>query len=968
MKIFLIIIIILSSFSISVAQTEILSNSKKADSTLYNHISKLYMDAYDKYFHNLPGVELYGDTIKKLSLQNNFDKGLAYAHEVYGISFMNKTEYISARDEFRIAKDIYSKYKDTLNLANIHTHLGILYKIINRYDKSIENYFKAIKLYDNIKDLTNLGRSYFNLSNVYIHINNYDKAEEILKKSQDILKKADSEFGVALTKINLATVYYHKKQYSTAWQLIDEADKILQKYDYPPSKVGVYQIRGDILNDKNNFKEAEKNYILGINLATKLNLQDNLIALINSYSKALYKQNKLDSALSFLHQTNKIIRESKNYDEVEEIYQNYANIYLKLNKLDSAFKYSNLSSAIKDSIYNFEMLNRINDIDVIFSIYEKDKYIASLKQEQKIQDLELQKNELNIKLLVIASIAIFLLLLFISIFLYYRNKKIREKVKLKEQITSTEEKLNLILAGTDQGIFGLDLEGNCTFINRSASQLIGYSEQECIGKKIHNLIHHSKIDGTVYPIEQCPICNISDKNFRIQSETLFKKDNSKFIAEISFNPLFEKNSLAGGVITFSDISGRIKAQEEVENSERKYRLLANNSTDVIWTLDLDGHITYISPSIYNLRGFTPEEAINQSIDEMVCPNSKNNLIKGFELAQEEIITGIKKEPIYFEVEQPRKNGTTVWTEIVSKVMYDNNMKPIGVVGLTRNISKRKLAQEENLQLLDEIKLTNELLEAGIEQKNLLIDELSNAKLELEKINNEKDKFFSILAHDLKSPFAGFLGLTDIFANDIESFSKTELQEIGKNMQESASNLYKLLDNLLQWSRMQRGKMEFNQEPFLISSLVEQNIRIQTDVARQKDITMENIVSNDTYVYADIPMMNTILRNLISNALKFTPRGGKILIGESKHSDDGLIKIFVRDNGIGMPPEIKNNLFKIDQKVSRPGTENEPSTGLGLFLCKEFIEKNNGTIWVESEIGAGSTFYITLPSPPPTHND
>jgi len=233
-------------------------------------------------------------------------------------------------------------------------------------------------------------------------------------------------------------------------------------------------------------------------------------------------------------------------------------------------------------------------------------------------------------------------------------------------------------------------------------------------------------------------------------------------------------------------------------------------------------------------------------------------------------------------------------------------------------------------------------------------------LNLAEINATKDKFFSIIAHDLKSPFFGFLGLTKMMSENINDFNPTELQDISKSMQKSANDLYKLLENLLEWSKMQRGLTEFNPEVCFLSYIIKINIDILSQFARQKDIEIINYISENLTAKADVSMLNTIIRNLISNAIKFTPRGGKIVIGITDKPSDDYIIIHVRDTGIGMSKELIAKLFRIDEKVSRTGTEGESSTGLGLMLCKEFIEKHGCRIWVDSKVGIGSTFNFTLP--------
>lgn len=243
----------------------------------------------------------------------------------------------------------------------------------------------------------------------------------------------------------------------------------------------------------------------------------------------------------------------------------------------------------------------------------------------------------------------------------------------------------------------------------------------------------------------------------------------------------------------------------------------------------------------------------------------------------------------------------------------------------------------------------------LRQANLTI-ERQNA--ELIKINNEKDKFFSIIAHDLKSPFTGFLTLTQMIVEEFEDFTKEELIKTIYSLKESASTLYKLLENLLSWSLIKRGLMDFNFEKINLFEVVNSNIDILLARAAQKNITLVNNVSKDIFIYSDKNIINTVLRNLLSNAIKFTTSGGLVTVNAK--DCNFLIEISVKDTGIGISKSDLDKLFKIDEKVSHKGTEGETSTGLGLLLCKELIEKNEGTIYAKSELGKGSEFVFTIP--------
>ena len=232
-------------------------------------------------------------------------------------------------------------------------------------------------------------------------------------------------------------------------------------------------------------------------------------------------------------------------------------------------------------------------------------------------------------------------------------------------------------------------------------------------------------------------------------------------------------------------------------------------------------------------------------------------------------------------------------------------------------------------------------------------------MELEEANKEKDKFLSFLAHDLRNPMSSFLGFTNLLMADIDKLSMDDIRDMARLMNTSAFSLYRLLETLLEWSRMQRGMIPF--EPVLIKLSGEMEI-ILGDLfsdASKKEITIRCNIDKNLPVYADRNMLKSILRNLVFNALKFTRRGGQVEI-TAVEGNDGFVTVQVTDNGIGMNETLLSNLFRLDADTKRLGTEDEPTSGLGLILCKEFVEKHGGKIWATSDVEKGSTFYFTMP--------
>jgi signal transduction histidine kinase len=247
----------------------------------------------------------------------------------------------------------------------------------------------------------------------------------------------------------------------------------------------------------------------------------------------------------------------------------------------------------------------------------------------------------------------------------------------------------------------------------------------------------------------------------------------------------------------------------------------------------------------------------------------------------------------------------------------------------------------------------------ITQRRLAEEELRLKNEQLRASNAEKDKFFSIVAHDLRGPMNGFLGLTGIMAEDIESLSSFELKEIATTMRTSAVNIYRLIENLLEWSKMQRGTINFEPQPMFLKKALNKSLELVKDAASKKGIELAINIPEHAVVSADVHMLETIVRNLLSNAIKFSFKGGVVEI-KSEKTENKMVQITVKDNGIGMNSELLGKLFKLTENTNRKGTEGEPSTGLGLILCKEFVEKHGGKLIAISEEGKGSSFIFTLP--------
>lgn len=297
-----------------------------------------------------------------------------------------------------------------------------------------------------------------------------------------------------------------------------------------------------------------------------------------------------------------------------------------------------------------------------------------------------------------------------------------------------------------------------------------------------------------------------------------------------------------------------------------------------------------------------------------------------------------------------------------KIKHINNWKLVSYVSSEKvfdivfDYFKRGLAYAFGISLVIIILLW--ILAGNIYQRQKVQKALESSNKALEEIVRTKDKFFSIISHDLRSPFTGIIGYSHMLKSDLDSYSKEEVKQFVTYINKSAENTYKMLDNLLKWARVQSGKMEPKPEVFELKDVLEMTQASFASTVTQKDLEFMCSCKETYDVYADRLMIRTVVHNIISNAIKFTPRGGTISLEVKK--ENNAVCLNITDTGIGMNKETLNNLFKVDKVTSTKGTEDESGTGLGLILAKEFIDINNGKIEVKSVQEKGTTFSIYIP--------
>ncbi|MFY8108408.1 MAG: PAS domain S-box protein, partial [Bacteroidia bacterium] len=489
-------------------------------------------------------------------------------------------------------------------------------------------------------------------------------------------------------------------------------------------------------------------------------------------------------------------------------------------------------------------------------------------------------------------------------------------------IKESEEKFKSIANYSASWEGWFDVSGKLVWMNSFSEQLTGFTPEDYL--EAEDFFAMSVYKDDIEKGKAALLSALSGSSGNNLEVRCNKKSGGYIWISISWRPIYDNDGNSIGIRTSSkDITDRIQTNHDLEKSKKQYDNLVANIDVGVFIIhskeDNSFYFDYVSPKL--------AEIIHEDVQLIL----ENPMIAFKSIHPDEIET-------FLELNREMQANKSMF-DWKGRLLLDGEIRWIHIVS------------KPEIQLDGDVLWHGLLIDITNDRK--IQEEIASKNTQLLKVISEKDKFFSIIAHDLRNPFSAFMGLTKIMVEDISDLSREEIHEFAEAMSISANNLYNLLENLLEWSRLQRGVTAFNPKPIFIKTQIEETVKTLMDQAAKKKINVSILVPQNLTVHADINMFSAIVRNLLSNAIKFTNAEGIIKINatESNHH----ITVSISDNGIGMKQDLINKLFKIDEHSNRPGTDGEPSTGLGLILCKDFIEKHKGTIWAESTENVGSTF-------------
>ncbi len=403
------------------------------------------------------------------------------------------------------------------------------------------------------------------------------------------------------------------------------------------------------------------------------------------------------------------------------------------------------------------------------------------------------------------------------------------------------------------------------------------------------------------------------------------------------------------------IQDKQKAWLKLSESEDKFKSIASSAKDAIIFVDNDGSISYWNKSASKMFGYTSKEAGNLKFYNLIDQNDLPVLINEGIFNPSGIISS-KNFSVTLDLKANRQSGETFSIELSMSGLRLNGKDC--ACGIIRDTTVRNLYETELRNLVEELHHSQSLIERSAAELSIVNEKLAKSEIKLKELNASKDKFFSIIAHDIKNPFQGLLGYSGILAKNYQNLDIKEIGDISEIIDSSATQIFKLFENLLLWSSIQRGALNYNPTIENLAQITDLVISLLKLNADMKGIKIETEISNDISVFTDLNILNTVIRNLISNSIKFTKKDGKIRVSAKERGNE--IVYSVNDNGVGISKEKIGKLFQLGENISTSGTSEEKGTGLGLLLCKDLIEKNHGKIWVESIVGKGTSFYFTIP--------
>lgn len=896
------------SKEITKPELEALSNIQLADSYFEISRFKLAISHYEKaldYFYDQKSssykIYIYTQLGHSEKMLSNYDNALFYYQKPLNL-------YLSENN-----KDI----------AKVYNYIGTIYKLKDQYTEALEYHQKAFNTSNLSTDQKEKANSLNLIGSVYWKTSNYDSCMYYYEKSLQLYREISDTISESNVLSNIGIYYKSIGEFKKALEYNLKALDLRTKSNNIKAIADSYNVIGSIYLATNDIKNALNFYLKSLEQRKSINDILGIAQTESNIALVFKSENNFDLALDYFNKALFNYYEIGNLSHISNSINQIGSIYKKQNKYDLALKNYLDALKIKQKLDNKnEIASILNNIGLIYT--DIGNYNRALDAYSKALEIKREfgsKNDIAYSLHIIANT-------------YYKLKNFEKALSYYNEALvirkETNDKVNI--ASTLKNIGNTYLELNdypnaYNFLNDALK----------LRKEIGDVKGTSDIYNNLGNYYQ-NISNYNDalSNYQLAVE-IAQKTNDKYLISLCYRKigviLIQNKKLSEGLnslIKSLQLGKEIKNLELIKNAYYelfKFYNLTQNSDKA-----LENYINYtiINDSInFKLNSqrlieiqmnFELEESYNQitEIEDKVSALTAEKTIRELELKKQKHVHNLLIIIIF----------VTVTSAIVISIQF---------------INKRK---------------TNVILNEKIQEINAFNKKLQESEENLKILNATKDKFFSIIAHDLRNPFNALHGLTKHLIDNFDTFSNEEIKQFADIIYNSADDQLELLENLLYWSRTQRGKIQFSPKKIDLHDIITRNCDLLKVTANRKKINIINEITPLHYIYADYDMLMAIMRNLISNAIKFSHENSFISIRTNETNE--FNEISVLDNGIGICEENIKRLFRIDIHHTTSGTSDEQGSGLGLILCKEFVDAHKGKIWVESEPDKGSIFKFTIP--------
>lgn len=779
---------------------------------------------------------------------------------------------------------------------------GIAMDNMGDQSKALSYYLNSLNIFEDQNDKVKIASVETNIGNIYDARKQYIEAEKYYKNALDQALHIGDTSLISAAYNNLGIVYSSLKQYDIAKKYLIRGWLLSQKLGDSYAVSNSLTNLGKLYSDLRVIDSAQYYYDSAYSLAKK----------VDNSRIEYYALSNLAEFYELKGQTNKAIEYAKQAFAIatsggtikDQLYvMKLLNIfYAKLGNYKKVHELLTEYIALNDSLYSKEMSSQM-------MIIETQNQIRSKSRELLLEHESAKRREAYF------FIAILVLLLTIVILVYLFESRRSRDAEYKRQ----KSYLDALLEESESYVSVIDEKSENSYVSPSYLRVFGREGENRVGRSPFEYVHPDDV-GSLMKIRD------DLESGKLEREhVMFKlKNNSDEyrIVRGIIKKVSEHSFIKGFIINFWDVTEIQKSELALKKSEEKYRNIFNAFPDIYFMMNHEGIITEISPSVTKITGFLPRGVIGKSAGEFIAGNVN--------MEKARLLVVQARKLTDYNIDIVGKDGRKIHCSLSAHLVNNSNGDPAAIEGILRDITERVESEKE----------------------------LKYSERQLKETNASKDKLLSLISHDVRGAIGTQKAILSMVSEDVESFTKEEVFSLVQTIKKSVDNTFTLVENLLSWARIMRDNIKTDIVDNNVYSVIEESFEFVKEQADSKEISLHYEGRNDVRAKFDTTLMTAVIRNLLTNAIKFSNQGSKIWVVVKE--DEKFVNISVMDRGIGLTvAEVRKILSGNDNIHSKLGTKNEKGTGLGMIIVREFVAMNKGKLSIKSEPGKGTEFIVTI---------